>query len=500
MSLQSDVEFNNATNTSNMNTIDTMTSQSTSNHNFVNVFKIFYEAGLSEMELHNWNICPQLDLYRQQCQHEIISIDHSLPLNYQDINVLEYEKKEFIHNEFVSANNIDTNTVINQEDEDDDNNEINFHFSDSIMSPSDSPTTLPTAGSASQINWGSVSKPSRLSSSSPMRRSSLINENSSSMLNVMNDLEAEPSLSDNPCTDFQRDETDIDTHMNSPSVTVMTRLSEEDHTQIGTKVVTTEKDFNLFDMDALRQSNSWAGARHWKYKLRERQPSAVTQTTDMNKEDSEHTIALSKKKKSKTVSKEKIIIDFSESGWVSETEFIIPKKLKNKSDSTMLTEAAIKKMDDNASRLLLPLDAKIDVQDLCRLFLRPVVKVAPKGLRHLITVPRVGGRGRYVSMNNSVKEEEDLVWGEVRVPESHFAANAGNNDDYDDADGDEFGYDNNYDDDEQEVEANLDSLAVKMVGLSINTSSLLQAPRVVDKVQIRYHTLLMLSDLNLIVK
>jgi hypothetical protein len=143
-------------------------------------------------------------------------------------------------------------------------------------------------------------------------------------------------------------------------------------------------EYSYFDTSAVfSATNAWAGARHWKYATRKRTaaaaPAEASQGTENAAEgDVEETVAAGKKAKKttkKTVKSraEAGVIEFS-SELVDVSLFDLPKG-KSKTDATVQTAATISKQDASAATLFLPPDAKVQVKDLCRLYLAPLVMI-----------------------------------------------------------------------------------------------------------------------------
>eukprot|EP01036_Dinobryon_divergens_P042780 gene42780-56864_t len=286
-------------------------------------------------------------------------------------------------------------------------------------------------------------------------------------------------------------------------------------------VVTTENDFSFLDIEAMQKPNAWVGARHWQYNMRARQPANGALTTG---DGNEGEAAVGPKKRGKKVGKRNDVVDFTDE-LVDQSIFVLARKPGGRSDPTVMTQAAMDKAMEASNELLLPLDAKVEVQDLCRLFLRPTMRVPPPGLRHLIAKPQTQtatfrprcSKSPFVSRFGC---SEDIVWGECQsnrkgsakvMTKSVEGIRSFNLDDEGDGDGDGGDYcddggddndcDGNYyenndngngwDNDDNrnnnnvgqgsgEVEAERKGLEYRVTG------GLLQASRVVEKLQIGY--------------
>ena len=276
--------------------------------------------------------------------------------------------------------------------------------------------------------------------------------------------------------------------------------------------ITSTNDYSFFDLDVVHKSNSWAGARHWKYATR-RQVAAATvgklpaAVEEGEEEDDAGEVAEEKKKK--VAKKDKFVFDFS-GEWVSEELFAVPAS-KARSNTTCLTAAALEK--DSAvcadGGLFLPPDAKLQTSDLCRLMMCGNIIVPPPMLAPAFIkqanaassssrVQRTGRAGLFSSTQGP-----DVIWGQVRQvaapPGSTFAGGFGqaqrwnNNDDGgydaydDDNDGGDFGED--FCDADGDCDAGRGEPATaEPEGLYINTDALLRAPRTVEKIDIGFAT------------
>jgi len=170
-------------------------------------------------------------------------------------------------------------------------------------------------------------------------------------------------------------------------------------------------EYSYFNTNAIfSSSNAWAGARHWKYASTRKRVAAVAAESgassaaaaastassgDGGVEDGEESVSSSsvapnqRKRSGKQgggKSKSDGYIDFS-ADLVDESQFALPvpaasssKSKKNSApivakDSTLQTSAALEKQASSSSALFLPPDAKVQVKDLCRLYLVPHVLV-----------------------------------------------------------------------------------------------------------------------------
>lgn len=111
------------------------------------------------------------------------------------------------------------------------------------------------------------------------------------------------------------------------------------------------------------QINSWAGAKHWKSKLRVK---LTKNNEDEEKVEAETKVKETKEKKSRT-SKKAIQFSFSDlSSDISEEIDTVWKPEGRRQDPRIFSNAMIEKMKSKSGELLLPEDKKIEMKDLCR--------------------------------------------------------------------------------------------------------------------------------------
>jgi hypothetical protein len=280
------------------------------------------------------------------------------------------------------------------------------------------------------------------------------------------------------------------------------------------------KDYSVFDVDALVSNNTWAGARHWKYATRRKEASnnlaaaakiadaaiAASQATadptdEVDEEEGELSAAGKKRKaapkKTSRAKQEVLPIAFT-LDLVSEADFELP--AKNKRDTSLQTVAALEKASSavEINALLLPFDSKLQLKDLCRLFLAPKVIVPPAQFHSIVQASLVrAASSSSRALRRDPDEEQDSIWGQrggtvgqtMSVPgtnqqqqvvaSSPVEEGGDNADDFFDDNGDDGGWDDDYD----QVESGANN-GVPLTGLEINQSKLLQAGRVVEKIQI----------------
>ena len=295
--------------------------------------------------------------------------------------------------------------------------------------------------------------------------------------------------------------TAVDAKAAGPSITeVVASDSQEKAMQ-----VVEYSDLGESSKEVFVKENEWAGAKHWKYGHR-RVPEPVKPillNTDSDSVTEEVTTkakkASSKRKKDSTAIPNHIVFTME---FVDEALFETVAETSKKGDANSLRESLREKTAKiNETALLLPVDAMYQPKDLCRLFLFPKLIVPPPANtlppgHPLLSSSSNGYIPAYADLVSS--DGKDKIFG-MDVAGSNrghtfaatFAAQSSNYnndddvysgqcDDYDDDGGDDGGGGGAYD------RPDLDSLAEEMGGLAINQSNLLQASRVVEKVNIGY--------------
>ena len=250
------------------------------------------------------------------------------------------------------------------------------------------------------------------------------------------------------------------------------------------------------------KENEWAGAKHWKYGHRRVaepvKPILLSKDTDLVTEEvtTKAKKVSSKRKKDSTAVPNHIVFTME---FVDEALFDTVAETSKKGDGNSLRESQREKAAKiNESALLLPVDAMYQPKDLCRLFLFPKLIVPPPANtlpsgHPLLSSSSSGYIPAYADLISS--DGKDKVFG-VDIASNNRGATFGavqssNNydnddmymapcDDYDDDGGDDDvgGGGGAYDRPE------VDTLVDEMEGLAINQTNLLQASRVVEKVNI----------------
>lgn len=469
--------------------------------NMVNVQDLILNAGFYAEDLLSSLVCPAFDEYREKLsipiQNDMSPITITkLPENdvffnpitgppiSRNVTAKDYEYKDFYENGI-------------NEDIDDDNDEdysppMDDQLPDSTFNITEtSRMSLSILGDRNngKINWEAIGS---------------VNTNRPSLSLSLSQIQNNPM--EDTYVPNQEEDIEEENKIINNNVIQEEEVVEEKNPKLSSpetpKIVTTENDFAFFEFECNRASNAWVGAKHWRYNLKSRSKDKPGEKT----EDTNN-ITMKTKKKSKKMTTNKELLIFSKDTEVPETAFVVKKS--NRGDTNIFTSTAVLKALQSAEELILPPDAKLDVQDLCRLFLRPSVKVAPPGLRHLVAKSILKSSPISVARSPGVTGEE-IVWGDVtvgnqskeKVTSENGAEGGGIRTLAFDIDGQEAGYENGgyYDDEDDDSGGNnwtdepneLNAIVNNeietevMRGLEINTSGLLKAGRMIQKVRIGY--------------
>lgn len=283
--------------------------------------------------------------------------------------------------------------------------------------------------------------------------------------------------------------------------------------------VSNANDYSFFNMNSLvngsgADGNKWAGSRHWKFATRKAR-APLSETTDgVNLEANTVVVA-----KPRTLKAKSVLFNFSDNTPLDQALFAAPVVTKRKANSTVFSDAVLAKQATEAANgaYKLPEDSKIQLQDLCRLFLRPNMIAPPANMLPFFQ-PRSGSgdkaAGSKYSLSGSLSGKDDLIWGVLANKEStvlesvsvehvvdtdHYMTESGDilynghDDGGDDDDNEHYGGgdydDNNNDDDNNHADDVVASLTSSLAtGLQINSSKLVQAARTVGKVNVGYAT------------
>lgn len=242
-------------------------------------------------------------------------------------------------------------------------------------------------------------------------------------------------------------------------------------------------DYGFLSENAL--GNAWAGAKHWKYASRARTAAAASINEDEQKtsEQSDAPLAAPTKSRSTASKKVKFTLDFTSAP--DEASFAPPRLISE----TTLAASAVEKLTASAAggEFLLPLDAKLSVRDLCRLFLVPKL-LRPPSFMALEEVIQTAAP----SSSSASTAPVARVWGVApaatpsKSTSSSIEDRFGGADDYYD---DEGGSGGDYGDDDFAPPANPAAPAASqrddhLQGLEIDFGSLVQAKRTVEKIDI----------------
>lgn len=271
-------------------------------------------------------------------------------------------------------------------------------------------------------------------------------------------------------------------------------------------MLTGSHDYTFFDTNALTKGNAWAGARHWKYAAKRREAAELTSKRSserqkaalLNSADSTETAEVNSTPSTSnakgSTEKGAPVVVFTVEG-VEEGLLELPTS-GQKTDATLLKGV---KGDASVAKesLFLPLDAKVEVKDLYRLYLVPKLVVPPpSGNKQalMLAMQKKSITSKFKDMFSA--EGSDQIWGQATVqlkvdgvPRNGAVAfngelgGYGENDDYgDDYDDDGGGGgDDYYDDDDHDQDT-----TEAMDGLTIDKNSLLKATRTVAKIEIGY--------------
>lgn len=269
-------------------------------------------------------------------------------------------------------------------------------------------------------------------------------------------------------------------------------------------------EYSYFDVMSLQTMGcNWAGARHWKRGLR----SAIAKSADTApaaeaddvRDEKQVEEVTTKRSSSKSAAKMPMRINFTQGA--VDVSSMLPPKGKRGGDPTSQTAGSIDKamISARSGGLLLPHDAQFTAKDLCRLFLRPRLIVPPHDLKEHLqpalmrynadSLQKVDNLHSNGTVSSSLYGEKDFVWGSfaadvlsfnVNQNEPALHMNSNNADDDGPYDDDNGLYEGFGEDDDNEVTSTVDDVIEHMQGLSINKKNLIQAARVVDKVDIGY--------------
>lgn len=280
--------------------------------------------------------------------------------------------------------------------------------------------------------------------------------------------------------------------------------------------ITSDNDYAFFNFDTLNKSNAWAGVKHWKYATRSQVTNKpikeledeVSVDSSINKNSVVSEKSGKSNKSSKSSNKAKFVIDFNtfDISLIDQSLFTIPNSTtvtgKAKANPTQLTANAIEKMESLANDLLLPSDSKVSISDLCRLFILPTMLLPPpsavEGLKKSLT----NSSNLYSSNLNS-----DVIWGSKSKHSQAATSNLGlpqiNSEDstdwiadiiHNDESNNQNVYCNNDSSESYEYNDDLNEVSSPPVVAS-SVDGLVQATRKVEKIEIKYVYLILMSAL-----
>lgn len=417
------------------------------NHHFIDISDLLSRSGINMSGLFQECISPQFDIYRAT-----IGVSDSLSgvmtITNDDINDQQIQPLSLSLSDHQSQDNLYFDGDMDQDDVgdsgmgllDEDDNADAARANQSSDDPSNSQTLslaqIATSAS-SKIIWDTVFSPSAV----------------------------------NTTTTRTQDDT--------PSKSLSAIAGEEINIISG-------NDYSYFDVEMLSKSNAWAGAKHWKFASRVRGAAAGNGELSAAPQDA------AKEKKTKKAPKPKFTMNFSEE--VSQQCFEVPAaatkpKSRGAADPTVLSKLIVEKLQSHSELLQLPPDAGLEAKDLCRLFLCPRYVSAPIRLRHMLrgqTAP--AGPGLTLGAGDVIWGHADSTATSGNVEISQSAPFAGYGDDGDD---DDNGFDADFDSystASSMSQITQDSVLHTTAGLEISLGGLLKAPRVVQRVDVRYAT------------
>jgi len=462
----------------------------------VDVFDLIHKAGITAGDLFHTPLCPTLDTYREKLGIPISVLDIPSPLPVRQVDAPADQQMDEVITQPVPTQptqdrrasllgdemNLNFDQFLQDDDDDNDYGGGGYGGDDGDDDNSNSIPLDPRTASGKKILPNTPSSKIHWESVTASRRSSI------------------GMIQDSDPHDHDHSAGDSGIPMASEvAVDSQSPVTGEPRTgSMESQFISTETDLTFFDIESFQKSNAnaWVGARHWKYNTRARQPAGSREQVK-NRDEEDSSEAVSPKKKSvKGRSKQTQVIDFIEE-LVSEDLFLPPKNPR----TLLFTDAAKDKMIESASGFILPVDEKVQVQDLCRLFLRPTLKVAPPGLRHLISSSTVCQPTPARSpFSSAFSADEDMVWGEPGTCHKRGSSvrksgqtkaladrlwdlnlNAEGDEEYD-------GDDGVWDDCDDDDGADQIPSEPERKGLEIRMAGMLQASRVVEKLRIGYAT------------
>jgi condensin complex subunit 2 len=270
------------------------------------------------------------------------------------------------------------------------------------------------------------------------------------------------------------------------------------------EVLTADNEYAYFNLDAITTggSNAWAGSQHWRYATRSRSQREEASNSNSDTVSQALLAETDNKESKKKITKKDVQSLVFSLDLVDEKKFLTS---KSRTDTTIMTKAAQSNAEEDSAALLLPVDEKFQVKDLCRLSLWPNVVVAPTNINplSLSTTNSSTGAGKIraqilvdfmtggetfwstnAGMNGPLKEDSsNMVPVDIRFESAEFSEGAHAELDYGDVGGDYYGDDLPTSSTAIELASEV-SLPV-LSGLDINVNNLVQADRTVEKINIK---------------
>ena len=281
-------------------------------------------------------------------------------------------------------------------------------------------------------------------------------------------------------------------------------------------------DYTFLNFASMNNTNSWAGARHWKFAPKrvaagEKVANSSSSTNDTKDDSKSKNASATGDKKSDDhsydndkIKKSKDMFTFDFHKVMSNNDAAALKVDPKKLASNVISQAAVDKANEVAKEgaYTLPHDAKLGPKDLCRLFCSPLMIVPPTNMKSIMDPSSSVTLSSKIE--GMVSGQQDIMWGNmeaaVQAKLQNFTSNSAdtsNKDDNgydDDNDGDNFVYnDDDYDDmkapapvlsDVEDDKLPKDTNVIGVEGgLEIRVDGMLQAARKVEKINIGYSTI-----------
>ena len=482
--------------------------------NSIDVRELIENIGFQSTELNEMAFCPILDIYRQSANVENMDIDVA-PTHFDDTDIDHANigtMKEVVMSCDEEDVEVNDNNDENQypSDEYDNDFDLNNDWSDDNNDDNNNQDLetevtkgCPTPARASILKTSEENETGLATSP--------VQQNKIAWNAVFEEATDEPQEDVMPIFDDDFDDGDDNNENGSNEGEDRLDLAGPILSSAAGVEISQHNDYNFFNTEAMSKvANFWAGSRHWKFSLRNRNKANVEDekekqnvtdstvnksNTTTNEENNDDTTATDINKKSSRNTKEKFNFDFS-SEWVSENckEFQFK---QGKTDPTSLTAAAVEKALINAveGNLLLPFDAKLEIKDLFRLFLQPNMLAPPQCDAKIATTTTITPAQTDEATIGQVRAEiKDQIWGQDSSPIKAMSEENTEEEDIWGANNNLQDMDDNavFDFDEGFLDADVtrQSIAAQEINsrrsLAIDMGDMVRAGRMVEKVDIGY--------------